>query len=139
MAARLTDRQKKRIIADYVELGSYNAVAKKHKISATTVKSTVLADGETVQKCEYKKEQNMADILSHMEDKREAVCKVIDRYLVALLDEERIEKATPAQLTTAMGTLIDKFTARDGRVGGKESEDDPITAALKEEGKNGLL
>ena len=25
MAARLTDKQKKKIIADYVELGSYNA------------------------------------------------------------------------------------------------------------------
>lgn len=29
MAARLTDKQKKKIVADYLELGSYNAVAKK--------------------------------------------------------------------------------------------------------------
>mgnify|MGYP006990139230 CR=1 FL=1 len=28
MAARLTDKQKKKIIADYVQLGSYNAVSK---------------------------------------------------------------------------------------------------------------
>jgi hypothetical protein len=33
MAARLTDKQRKKIIADYVDLGSYNAVAKKHKVS----------------------------------------------------------------------------------------------------------
>ena len=37
MAARLTDKQKKKIIADYVQLGSYNAVAKKHKIADSTV------------------------------------------------------------------------------------------------------
>ena len=38
MAARLTDKQKKKIIADYVELGSYNAVAKIHGVSRQTVK-----------------------------------------------------------------------------------------------------
>ena len=42
MAKHLTDREKKKIIADYVELESYNAVAKKHNVSATTVKNTVL-------------------------------------------------------------------------------------------------
>lgn len=57
MAARLTDRQKKRIIADYVELGSYNAVAKKYKISATTVKKLVLNDTQCVEKCDAKKDR----------------------------------------------------------------------------------
>lgn len=37
MAARLTDKQKK-IVADYLELGSYNAVAKKNNVSNHTVK-----------------------------------------------------------------------------------------------------
>lgn len=111
MAARLTDKQKKKIIADYVEMGSYRAVAAKHKVSTDTVRRTVMRDEDTVQKVTHKKEQNTADILAHMETKKGAVTKVIDRYLDALLDKERIEKATPAQLTTAMGTLIDKFTA----------------------------
>lgn len=55
MAKHLTDRQRKKIIADYVECGSYNAVAKKHKVSATTVKNTVLKDKNSVEKCEQKK------------------------------------------------------------------------------------
>ena len=53
MAARLTDRQKKKIIADYVQLGSYNAVAKKHKVADTTVKRVVLSDPEILEKTEY--------------------------------------------------------------------------------------
>lgn len=113
MAARLTDKQKKKIIADYVELGSYNAVAKKHKVSFDTVKRVVSRDEETVKKTEQKKEQNTADILSHMETKKDTVIKVVDKYLDALLDEERIKRANPAQLTTALGTVIDKFTLAD--------------------------
>lgn len=110
MAKRLTDKQKKQIIADYVELGSYAAVARKHKISDKTVKSVVVSDPSTTRKSEEKRERNTADILAHMETKKDVVNHVIDRYLIALLDEEKIDKATPSQLTTALGTLIDKFT-----------------------------
>lgn len=111
MANRLTDKQKKKILADYLEMGSYNAVAKKHKISDNTVKRVVLNSEGFAEKVEQKKQQNTADILEHMEQKKGIVCEIIDKYLVALLDDERIAKATPQQLTTALGTVIDKFTA----------------------------
>lgn len=115
MAARLTDKQKKKIIADYVELGSYNAVSKIHGVSATTVKNIVLKSADCVEKCEQKKEQNTADIMAHMETKKDKVCQIVDTYLDALLDADRIEKANPAQLTTAMGTVIDKFSLLDDK------------------------
>ena len=38
MAKRLTDRKKKKIVADYLELESYNAVAKLNSVSDSTVK-----------------------------------------------------------------------------------------------------
>ena len=60
MAARLTDKQKKKIIADYVQLGSYNAVSKINGVSATTVKNIVLKSADFVEKCEQKKEENTA-------------------------------------------------------------------------------
>ncbi|MEF2562884.1 MAG: hypothetical protein UI647_08895 [Negativibacillus sp.] len=44
-----------------------------------------------------KKEQNTADLLEHMEQKRDKVCSIMDKYLDALLDEEKIAKATPAK------------------------------------------
>lgn len=110
MAARLTDRQKKQIVADYVELGSYNAVAKKHGVSFDTVKRVVLRDGETVKKAEQKKEQNTADILSYMESQKDQVIKVLDEYLAAMRDPVKIKRAGVVQLATALGIVIDKYT-----------------------------
>ena len=43
MAARLTDRQKKKILADYVQTNNYCATAKINGVSATTVKNLVRA------------------------------------------------------------------------------------------------
>ena len=114
MAARLTDKQKKRIIADYVELGSYNAVAKKHHVSDTTVKRVVSADSETKRKAEHKKAENTADVLAHMERQKDKVCGVLDKYLDAMQDEGKIGRANLLQLATAMGILIDKYTAASG-------------------------
>lgn len=130
MAAHLTDKQKKKIIADYVECGSYNAVAKKHNIADKTVKRVVEANVETQKKVEHKKEENTEDILSHMEEKKDTVNKIIDTYLAALLDPEKIAKANPSQLTTALGTLIDKFTAVKYQKE-ESTEDDNLIKALE--------
>ena len=66
MAKRLTDKQKKRIIADYVELGSYNAVARKHKVATSTVKRVCEREPETKQSAIDKKTENAQSILAHM-------------------------------------------------------------------------
>ena len=134
MAARLTDKQKKKIIADYVELGSYNAVAKKHGVSDKTVKSIVKSDPEFPRKSEQKKDQNAKDILSHMESQKDKVCLILDKYLDALLDDEKIKKATTAQLTTALGTLVDKWTIVGGGAGMGEAEDG-LSKSLRELGE----
>nr|DAK96280.1 MAG TPA: helix-turn-helix domain protein [Caudoviricetes sp.] len=111
MAARLTDKQKKKIIADYVELGSYNAVARKHGVSNHTVKRIALGEAETSKKVQHKKEQNTADILSYMESQKGEVIKMLDSYLAALNDPKKIERAGVVQLATALGIVIDKYTA----------------------------
>ena len=110
MAARLTDKRKKKIIADYVELGSYNAVAKKNNVCDGTVKRIVESCGEIQEKLEAKKQQNDADILAYMESQRGLVCQIIQKGLDALNSPDKLKDATPAQITTALGTLIDKFT-----------------------------
>lgn len=114
MAARLTDKQKKKIIADYVELGSYNAVAKRNGVSDKTVRSIVLKNPESTEKFEQKKEQNTKDILAYMESKRALVCEIIGKGLDVLNDPDKLKEATPAQITTALGTLIDKWTIAKG-------------------------
>lgn len=134
MAKHLTDRQKKKIIADYVELGSYNAVAKKHGVSVDTVKRSVLKDEKTAQKAKEKKDQNTADILAHMEAQKEKVCLIMDVYLDELLNLKRFKNLSPSQLTTALATLIDKWTAIGGGPGNTSKEDD-LSRSLRELGQ----
>lgn len=134
MAAHLTDKQRKQIIADYVELGSYNAVAKKHGIADTTVKRVVLADGETRKKVEQKKAQNTAGILAYMESKQALVCEIIGKGLEALNGPEKLAEASPAQITTALGTLIDKWTMVTGGPGDTAKED-ALSRSLRELGE----
>lgn len=130
---RLCDKDKKAIIEDYVELGSYNAVGRAHGISPNTVKRVVLENADIAQKCTLKKEQNTANILAHMEDKRDKVNEIIDVYLDKLLDPEMLSRATPSQLTTALGTLIDKFTMAHSASPTAENGEDGLSKALREE------
>ena len=120
MAARLTDRKKKKIIADYIELGSYNATAKKNGVSNHTVKRVVSEVPEMADKIQQKKDENTADILAYMESQKRLGCEIIGKGLSALNDPDKLADATPAQITTAMGTLIDKWTELQGVESGKE-------------------
>jgi len=132
MAAHLTDKQKRKIIRDYVETGNYTAVAEAHGVSRNTVKNTVLADPKFVQKCREKKSANSRAILAHMDTKRSMVCQIMDRYLAELLDVDQFEKLTPMQLSGALGMLIDKFALEVSAASSAQQDDDPLTAALKE-------
>lgn len=120
MAARLTDKQKKKIVADYLETGSYRATARKNRIADGTVKRIVLECSDIEQKVAQKKEENTAEILTYMESQKGLVCEIIGKGLAALNDPEKLAEATPAQITTALGTLIDKWTDIKGE--GKEDK-----------------
>lgn len=149
---RLTDKQRKQVIADYIELGSYSAVAKKYGIAVTTVKRAVEHDSQTLKIAKQKKDSNTNDILSHMDSKKDTVNEIIDKALDVLNDQQKLAKTSPMQIATMLGIVIDKFTGTrhvveklradvaKNSVETKEAvEDDPITKALKEEKENGLL
>ena len=122
MAARLTDKQKKKIVADYIQSGSYNAVAKKHGLAASTVRKIVLADPKSKEKLNIKKAENTADILEYMESKKDVVCEIIAIGLDVLCDPEKLKTANPSQITTALGTLIDKWTMTNGTSRNEQTE-----------------
>ena len=131
MAARLTDRQKKKIIADYVQLNNYCAVAKINNVSATTVKNIVLASADFVEKCEQKKEENTADVLAYMDEHKDLVCSFIGKGLEMLNDPKKLAAANLSQITTAMGTLIDKWAM----IGGSPADtvkEDALSESLRE-------
>lgn len=131
MAAHLTDRQKKKIIADYIELGSYNAAAKVNGVSNHTVKRIVLEAPEIAEKLQIKNEENTKDVLAYMESKRGIVCEIIGKGLAALNDPEKLAEATPNQITTALGTLIDKWAMVSGSPTDTAKEDD-LSRSLRE-------
>ena len=131
MAARRTDRQKKKIIADYMVVESYNAAAKMNGVSKDTVKRIVQNCEDFAQKAQQKKEDNTADILAYMESQRGVVCEIIGKGLAVLNDEEKLKEATPTQITTAIGTLIDKWTAISGGRG-EVAKEDGLSQSLRE-------
>ena len=134
MSARLTDKQKKKIVADYLEAQSINATAKKNNVSWGTVKNVLEEMGEIEKKLEQKKDENTADILAYMESKRGIVCEILGKGLDALNDPDKLKDATPAQITTAIGTLIDKWTAISGGPADTAKEDD-LSRSLRELGQ----
>jgi hypothetical protein len=108
MAARLTDRQKKKIVADYLETESYNATAKKNGVCGQTVRRVIEESQGITEDLKRKKEENTADILAYMDSRRKQVCDIIEVGLAVL--PEKIQTAkTASEVTTAIGTLIDKW------------------------------
>lgn len=134
MAARLTDRQKKKILADYTELESYSATAKLNGVSKDTVRRLVANCADFAKKAQDKKEENTADIIAYMESKRDIVCEILGKGLDALNSPDKLAEASPAQITTALGTLIDKWAMIGG--GPKdEAEEDGLSRSLRELGE----
>ena len=78
-----------------------------------------------------KKEENTADILAYMESQRKVVCEIIGKGLAELNKPKKLALATPAQITTALGTLIDKWTAISGGAEDAAKEDD-LSRSLRE-------
>ena len=103
MAKHLTDKQKKKIIADYIECENYSAVARKYKVAP---------NHETAKKVRQKKEDNTRNILEHLEEKRSDVCELIDLVLEEMKNPEKIKRTGLQALATSLGIVIDKFTAQ---------------------------
>lgn len=154
---RLTDKQRKKIIADYAAGMSQRKIAEKYKTSPTTVARIIKQDPETVRIVAQKKEENTRAVLDCLERQGKRVQSIIDKVLRVLDDEEKLAGTGVQQLATALGIIIDKFTGtpveverlraeveklkaqaanlrgEDPQSGGRE--DDPITKSLKEQFK----
>lgn len=111
--AKLTDKQRKKIIAESVNGSSIRALAAKYGVSTTTIQRVLKSDEKLTQKVAKKKEENTASILAFMDSKKNDVCTLIDKLLAAMADEDKLAAATVNQLATAMGIVIDKYTATE--------------------------
>ena len=120
MARRLTDREKKIILSEYIETENYRETARRRGVSPTTVKRIVLADPENVRRIEEQRDKNTRDILAHMRDKEDAVCTLMDLYLKAMMRSDKIEGASVNQLSSTLCALIEKFTKHSEKAAGSE-------------------
>lgn len=120
MPSRLTEERKNKIVADYVLTKSINAAAKRNGVPWITARDVIEKNEELRTRLEQKKEnQDTADIMAYMDGERDKVCKIIALGLDALADPEKLKGATPAQITTALGTLIDKWLLlKNPQIGG---------------------
>ena len=121
MAARLTDRQRKMIMADRAGEMSIRQLADKYRVSTTTIQRVLKNNTVVAQMVTEKKKQNAADMMAYIESQRELVCEIIGKGLAALNMPNKLAEATPAQITTALGTLIDKFVMIEEN--GKRNDD----------------
>lgn len=110
---KLTDKQKKKIKADYIENNNYSETARKNKVAVDTVRRIILNskdDDDFVKKSKQKKEENTKDILEYMDSIVEDQKEVIDLALQVLK-----EKLSNPDLFTNIrdvaivyGTIFDK-------------------------------
>lgn len=107
---KLTDKKKKLIIADYIESGNYSEVARKHKVSDTTVRKLVKSDKDSLEKIEQKKEENTQDVLEYMDTLKDRKKKIVEKLLKAIEDKaDNLDNFTNIKdVASAYGIIIDK-------------------------------
>lgn len=100
--AKLSDRQRKQIIAEYVAGDgrvSQRSLAKKYNVSLSTI-SKILRDEKVEQKCTHKKEENTRSMLEFLDEQKSTAQRLMQKLLKA--SEEDIKKA---RLRDKMGAL----------------------------------
>ena len=108
--AKLTDLEKKKIIADYVETQNYSETARRNNVSDVTVKDVVTKDETTLKKLEQKKEENTINILDEMDNTKNKRIKLLSKMVDKMDDKlENIDMFTNIKdLSMAYGIMIDK-------------------------------
>lgn len=109
MAARLTDKQRKQIIADRAGGLSLRKLAEKYGVSHSTIKNTLDRDSETVQICTHKKEANTLEMLAYMDAQKGKAQELLSKIIDALGDPDKLARANVRDLATAYGIIADKF------------------------------
>lgn len=109
---KLTDKQKKKIITDFVENNNYSETARMNNVSEYTVRKLCKDDSnkEIKEKIEQKKEENTKSMLEMISETNNKRLQVISKLVDAIDDKaEKIDAFTNVKdLASAYGILIDK-------------------------------
>ena len=109
---KLTDKQKKKIIADYIENQNFSETARINGVNKSTVKRLIDSgyDKDVQQKATQKKEENTKGILEYMDSKVEDQKEIIDLTMQAL--KEKLSNPdilmSIKDIATVYGVIVDK-------------------------------
>ena len=109
---RLTDKEKRKIISDYVTTQNRSETARMNNVNEKTVRRIIAnQDNKEMQKkAEQKKEENTRDILKYMDSIYEKQKNIIDLSLSAL--EKKLQNpdmfTNVKDIATVYGVIFDK-------------------------------
>lgn len=108
--ARIPDKQRKEIVADYVSCQNYSEVARKYNLPVETIRRIVKEDENIVKKCEQKKQENTQTTLEYMQTQHETKKRILDKLLrgIELKADDVNELTSIKDLATAYGIILDK-------------------------------
>ncbi len=111
MTAIGTD-DRSRIYSEYQSAKNYRAVARNNGISDSTVRRIVheVNLGRASTGAPAEAEVGYSGIDGFLKAKQPVIIGLINKYLAALSDDERISSATMPQIASAMSTLVEKLT-----------------------------
>ena len=109
---KLTDKQKKKIIADYVANQNFSETARMNNVHKSTVKRLIDNgyDKDFQQKATEKRQEDSLTTIEYMQTQHETKKRVLDKLLKAIeLKAEDIDMFTNIKdLATAYGIILDK-------------------------------
>ena len=123
--AKLTDRQRKQIIAEYVAGDgkvSQRELAKRYHVSQKTI-STILGDKKTTQKVSHKKKENEMSMLAFLDSRTSKAQELIDMVLESLPSD--FENAGMKQKAGLLKILAETFGGKNGDAPNGEKSDQP--------------
>lgn len=107
---KLTDKQKKKIIADYIETQNYSETGRRNNVADVTVKDVIMKNPDVLKNLEQKKEEDTKDILEYMNDITKGQKKVINLSLEVITEmlENRDKRLTGRDIAMIYGVIFDK-------------------------------
>ena len=107
---KLTDKQKKKIIADYIDNNNYSETARMNNISETSVRRIVKGNEGIKEKVEQKKEENSQDMFEYMKNKDNDKKRIVDLCFEALDKKlSNLDMFTNVKdIATVYGIIMDK-------------------------------
>ena len=135
---KLTDKQKKKIIADYIDNNNYSETARMNNTTDTTVRRIIRENKEVLKKVEQKKEENSQDMFEYMKNKDNDKKRIVDLCFEALDKKlSNLDMFTNVKdIATVYGIIMDKeLKFRELELRKQEIENQKNTSVVN----NGIL